>query len=235
LSERVTSLVYDIEVRGESKWNLLTEPQRARFIEMLLLGATLEVLLQYHDNCVEENSSMDPGDDKELKKFVGVCFEEWNDKVKTGRAHCWSTRGVSEFRDEVRATRQRTVGNAAIAAEFARAIVDVEKQTGFSQGEAGLKILAAAYAKLGTGVVNVHTPEGRALLDEAKQALVEIRNTELRDAERKDRLALKNRELDARAESKLDAGLKEIEKAAGKNAKVKAALASIRAAFQEAA
>ena len=71
----------------------------------------------------------------------------------------------------------------------------VEKQSGITSSEAGLKIFAAATAKLATGALNIHTPEGRQLMQEAGEQLIDIRNTELRDQEGKGRYKLKEREL----------------------------------------
>lgn len=197
MGDSLQSLVWDIEVRDDSKWKLLTALQRARLLEMLFLNANIEQLQEYHDQCVEKNAEVivDEDTSKSDKEFIASCLDEWSAKVKERREHCWSVRGVSEFRDMARETRTRLRDNAAMVAALANELVAVEKQSGITSSEAGLKIFAAATAKLATGALNIHTPEGRQLMQEAGEQLIDIRNTELRDQEGKGRYKLKEREL----------------------------------------
>lgn len=195
MPEELTSLVYDIDVRGDSKWLLLTEPQRARFIERIFDGATLDELLAAHDKSVEINASAETKKGSSEITLAEKCDTELKLQKAEGRAHVWSTRGVSEFSKLVRDARTRVVSNAHMVAALANQLTEIERKTNVTITEGALKLRAAAMSKIATGIANQHTAEGQALLSEGTEQLIAIRNTELRAEEGKGRVALKKEEL----------------------------------------
>jgi hypothetical protein len=208
------SWLEQLDLQGTSKWHLLNptgdDPT--------------------HQLAIIDMERRKVGRDKQLAYFHKV----------TGQT--WAASGLSEVHTAIKAVRDRALDRVRSRSAFVNELLRIEKETGRTSSQDSLKQLGAAYADVADALAAAGTPESLQLLESAKASILEIRDREQREEERKlrekelkDRVVLKTRELDQRQQTKIEAGLKQIEREVGRNAKVKAALDSIRDAMKEAA